>query len=666
VGNRVDEGDNKGSGISVFRRGWPGAIQFVIAAAAMSALLGDVAGAFARAGGGEGYGGGGDDGGGGGGGGGGGIGWLIYFWIRFCFEYPYVGLPITVVALVVVYHGHKQGLAAYQGGVIRRGGDAADENRIGEAAAAMAAADPKFNLQQMGQRIHMAFMKIQDAWCKQDLSSVRPFISDGVHERFSLQIEEQKAFGYQDRMEGIAIASIVLVEFYEGNIFDVATVRIEAQAADYRVSLSDGKRLSGSTAVQPFVEVWSWLRRHGVSRDPSKPGLIEGHCPNCGAAVEMNQSAKCDHCGALLRSGEFDWVLTEITQQSEWRRGRHGQAPGVEEMQKVDPGFNRADLEDRASVMFWRKAMADRIGKIDPLRKIASEEFTSAYAQSLGLQPDGSRALFTDCSVGGANLAGVFSDDQTQSAIVEVGWEGERSIAMPGHPIKPTGQRVQTHTLYLLKRKAGIQSDPGTSVSSAHCPNCGAPITSDISSACSFCNTVLNDGTRGWVLSEIASASSSDGQTWIMRLRSIDTQVRAPGRPNGRINISPSGLLAWSVKVAAADGEVDPAERKLLLSLADKCGVEPMRVDQMIEMALGGRLEVPDPPDKLTAHLWLTAMAAAAMADGRLRPPEAQLLNTAAQRFGFGRQDVALLLRQQYAQRLAQARTELRTARGRQ
>jgi uncharacterized tellurite resistance protein B-like protein len=456
----------------------------------------------------------------------------------------------------------------------------------------------------------------------------------------------------------------VLVEFYEGSVFDVATVRIEAQGSDFRVSLKDGKRLSGSTAVEPFVEFWSWLRRHGVSRDPSKPGLIEGHCPNCGALVEMNQSAKCDHCGALLRSGEFDWVLTEITQQSEWRRGRHGTAPGVEEIVQVDPGFNRADVEDSASVMFWRKAMADRIGKIDPIRKIASEDFASAYAPSLAAQPDGSRAFFTDCAVGGANLSGVLSDNQNDSAIVEMGWEGERTVAAPGQPPRPTGQRVQTHTLYLLKRKAGIKSDPGKSVSSAHCPNCGAPITSDLSSACSFCNTVLNDGAHGWVLSDIVSTSSQAGQSWMMRLRSVDSQIPAPGAPNGKISLSPSGLLAWCVKVAAADGEVDANERQLLLSLADKTGVDPQRVDQMIEMALGGRLEVPDPPDKLTAHLWLTAMAAAAMADGQIRPPEAQLLNTAAQRFGFGQEDVAMLLRQQYVQHLAKAREELRAARG--
>jgi predicted lipid-binding transport protein (Tim44 family)/predicted nucleic acid-binding Zn ribbon protein/uncharacterized tellurite resistance protein B-like protein len=642
----------------------PRTLLYLASAAPILALLTTTSTALARAGGGEGYSDGGGGGGGGGHGGGGDIAWLIYFWVRFCIQYPYIGLPITLAVAFFIYHAHKQGMAAYQGSVIRRGSDAAADNRIGSAVAAMAAADPKFDIDQMGQRVRTAFMKIQDAWCKQSLSTVRPFISDGIHERFSLQIEEQKAFNYQDRMENIALGSVILVEFYEGKIFDVATLRIEAQASDYRVSLSDGKRLSGSTAVQPFVEMWSWIRRHGVSRDPSKPGLIEGHCPNCGASVEMNQSAKCDHCGALLRSGQFDWVLTEITQQSEWRRGRHGLAPGVDEMQQADPGFNRADLEDSASVMFWRKAMADRVGKADPLRKIASEDFTSAYSRAIVPSPDGSRQFFTDCSLGGANLAGVFTDNQTNFAVVEIGWEGEMTLAPPGRPLHPTGQRMQTHSLYLLKRKDGIKTDPGTSVSSAHCPNCGAPILSDdLSSTCSFCNTILNDGTRSWVLSEITSASSSDGQNWLMRLRVSSPQIFAPGTPNGRLNVSPSGLLAWCVKITAADGNVDPAERQLLLSLANKCNVDPARVEQMIEMALAGRLDVPDPPDKLTAHLWLTAMAAAAMADGQVRPPEGQLLNLAAKRFGFCPEDVAILLRQQYAQHYAQAKDELRTAR---
>jgi uncharacterized tellurite resistance protein B-like protein len=206
-----------------------------------------------------------------------------------------------------------------------------------------------------------------------------------------------------------------------------------------------------------------------------------------------------------------------------------------------------------------------------------------------------------------------------------------------------------------LKRKAGLKTDPGQGVSSAHCPNCGAPITSDLSSGCSFCGTVLNDGTRGWVLATITSAASDLGRQWTTRI-SASTVARSSA------NISRVGVLAWTVKMVAADGTVDVQERELLRSLAAKCHVEQIRLDQMIEMALAGQLGVPDPPDKATALVWLTTMAATAMAQGRLRPQEAKILSRAAQRFGFSETDVNLLLRQQYAVRLATAKSELRTA----
>jgi predicted nucleic acid-binding Zn ribbon protein/uncharacterized tellurite resistance protein B-like protein len=647
--------------IAVKRTWWTTAAPLFIGLACLSAasvVLG-------RAGGGEGFGGGGGDGGGGGGGGGSGGGsgifWLIYFWIRFCIEYPYVGLPVTGVALLILYKSHQGGLSAYRGSVIRRGADAADDNRVGEAAAAMSRADPGFNVDRFAQRARLAFMKIQQSWCGQDLTAVRPFVSDGVYERFSLQIEEQKMLGYRDQMEQVAVDAVTLVEFAEGSVFDVATVRIEAQAADYRVSLQDGKRISGPGAVEPFVEFWSWVRRHGFKGDSSKPGLIEGNCPNCGAAVEMNQSAKCQNCQAILRSGEFDWVLTEITQQSEWRRGRHGPAPGTADFQQNDPGFNRADVEDSASVTFWRKSMADWLGKLDPLRKMASEQFCASYAGCLTPQADGSRAFFGDCAVGGAHLLGVVPGEAEDSAVVEMAWEGERMIAHAGQTPQKTGQRIQTHSLYILTRKAGVKTDPGHGVSSAHCPNCGAPITSDTSPGCSFCGTVLNDGTRGWVLSAITSAASDLGRQWTARIGAPADASLAHVKTISRV-----GVLAWTVKMVAADGTVDVNERAILRSLAAKCHVDPMRLDQMIEMALAGRLDVPDPPDKTTALVWLTTMAATAVAEGRLRPQEAKILSRATRQFGFTDSDVNRLLQQQYAVRLVRARAELRMARQRQ
>jgi tellurite resistance protein len=127
--------------------------------------------------------------------------------------------------------------------------------------------------------------------------------------------------------------------------------------------------------------------------------------------------------------------------------------------------------------------------------------------------------------------------------------------------------------------------------------------------------------------------------------------------------LSRKGLLAWAVKVVAADGVIDPRERELLQSLATKCNVETSHVDTMISLALSGRLGVPDPPNRQAAQVWLEAMAACALADGQVQPPEAALITRAGMRFGFTPTQVNQILREQYAQQLANAKSELRTSR---
>src|SRR5207248_1811018 len=168
--------------------------------------------------------------------------------------------------------------------------------------------------------------------------------------------DEQKALGYRNDTSGVAVQDVMIVNVAASRLFDVLSVRIAASARDVRVSLADGKVLRGSDESGEFVEVWSFLRRRGVTTDPNKPGLIEGNCPNCGALVEMNQNANCAHCGAILRNGQYDWVLAEITQESEWSADQQRDLPGVAALLERDPDFDLQDLEDRASVMFWRRA----------------------------------------------------------------------------------------------------------------------------------------------------------------------------------------------------------------------------------------------------------------------------------------------------------------------
>jgi predicted nucleic acid-binding Zn ribbon protein len=264
---------------------------------------------------------------------------------------------------------------------------------------------------------------------------------------------------------------------------------------------------------------------------------MEGHCPNCGAPIEMNQSANCAHCKALLRSGEYDWVLAEITQMSEWRGAFVEEPPSVAALRQRDANFNVVDLEDRTSVMFWRKAQSDRLDKIDPLRRIATPEFCQLYAAALHPPPDATRVYFEKCAVGSVRLKGVLPGAVVERAVIAIHWSGTRMAVHNGRATRDP----QPHTirsLFVLQRQAGSVTRIDTAISSAHCPTCGAPESGGASAACEFCGTILNDGTQGWILSAIIPESTPAALALHAEMGSEPMPARR--RPDGSYATLPS------------------------------------------------------------------------------------------------------------------------------
>jgi tellurite resistance protein len=448
-------------------------------------------------------------------------------------------------------------------------------------------------------------------------------------------------------MDDIRVDWIDVVSVSSEGLFDEMAVRIRAAARDWRESLADGRRISGSTDVEPFVEIWTFLRHRTATTDPSRSGLIEGNCPNCGAPIEMNQSANCTHCKALLRSGAYDWVLTEITQESEWEVPRRLTLPGVEELRQRDADFDTVSLEDRASVMFWRKATADRVGKIDPLRKIASPEFCGTYAAYLKGEPGRGRQFPGDCAVGSVQALGVILGQDRDRALVSVRWSGKQFVVDAAGHMRNTGEDLWAATMFVLSRQAGAKTDVAKSISSAHCPNCGAPESGGQSNACEFCGTVLNDGSHGWVLENVMNQNHPEARDLLGQLQRDGTAMGGAhngdelqaGLPDAR------GLLAWLVKVATVDGNVDPREHEHLARFAARWNVPPEQVESMIASGLRGNLTVPDPRDAREAHVWIAAMATEAWADGKLTREELDLLRSVGGKAGLAEEDVNLLIR---------------------
>ena len=617
---------------------------------------------FARAGGGQGYSGGGG-GGGNGGGGGGDFGDLLFLIIRLMIYYPKIGIPAAIIVIAIVIYMQRTGVQAYQGNVLRRGHRALSSQQHASMINRLRMNDPAFDEQVFAARVTEGFHKIQSAWSSQDLRPARPFVSDAVFERFSLQFDEQRALGYRNVTDNVIVHDVSVAHVQSDRFFDTIAMRISAQASDHNVSLADGSRIAGSNHSGPFVEIWSFLRRRSAKTVPSKPGLIEGNCPNCGAAIEMNQNAGCDHCGALLRSGEYDWVLAEITQECEWSADASlRQVPGVGEMMSRDPTFNLQDLEDRASVMFWRRAAAERTGDIRPLRKIAAEEFVRATEATLrATSPAGGRRYYGECAVGSVQTIGLMTGDEWDRAMVEVRWSGT-GFVVGGRNQAPTrtSDTNLSRTVFELSRRAGVRSDVNQAISSAHCPGCGAPEKGGASNACEFCGMTLNDGRHGWVLTAVrtvpearqilAEATPGEGET----IERLDGEAGSP---------TAAGVLAWMASVAVVDGHVDEKERQLLTRVADRRHVPAERVEALLSAASRNELDLAMPHDVQQSRQWLGAMASAALVDGNLSRDEYSLLRHTGARLGLSDYDVRMLVKRTRADAYDRAKLALREAR---
>jgi len=173
-------------------------------------------------------------------------------------------------------------------------------------------ADPNFNEQVFKDKAQNAFFKIQEAWEKQDLKIARPFVSDAIMQRYSTQISDMQSRGEKNVLENIVIGKMDIVDINSDEKFNYIKVRIDASCADYTVD-SEGKMIRGAKTPTNFVEDWTFIRTAG-SVTHSEKELKDNKCPNCGAPLEVNATGQCNYCSAVVSSGQYDWVLSQIDQ----------------------------------------------------------------------------------------------------------------------------------------------------------------------------------------------------------------------------------------------------------------------------------------------------------------------------------------------------------------
>ena len=505
--------------------------------------------------------------------------------------------------------------------------------------------DPGFDEAAFVQRAAAAFSQIQAAWSSQDMAPARAFISDGVMERFSIGIELQKADGLRNRMSAVNVLDARIVEVESDPHFDTLHVRLDASAVDTDVSLRDGRRVGGSNGPARFVEIWSFLRRPGAKTSAAKPGPIEGYCPSCGAPLNIADAAQCGACKSWVNSGEYDWVLSEITQESEWAvRGSGEAVPGYAELARRDPLLNTQFLEDRASVAFWRwqQALAQQSSRA--LRCVATE----AYCRALDADAAARQYSYRDSGVGAVEVLAFEPAEPLDLAHVGVKWSGQQYQAGAGRDA-PHSEVLRQHVI-VLGRRGGASTDSRSGLSSCRCPNCGAPPSSREQAACEYCGTPFNDGSRQWVVTQILP---------IAQWRRPRTQADAAAPPavaamaprltlalGWTQNLPPTLALTVMAAAMTADSSIDPAEQRYLDQYARNNHIDPATVASLVQAGLERRLELPAPQTPQEGRACLEGLIDMSLADGSVGVDELKLILAYAEKAGITKEAVALRIKQ--------------------
>ncbi len=165
-------------------------------------------------------------------------------------------------------------------------------------------------------RLRLIFNTMQSTWAAQDLRPLRPFVSDRQYDSLQYWIEAYKEQGLRNLMARPRLDNFRFARVGRDAHYDALTLRVWASGCDYTVEAKSGRVVGGSrTTPRRYSEYWTLIRSARARGTPQ----LDQNCPGCGVPLALNMAGGCEHCGAHVTSGEFDWVLSKIEQDEAYR-----------------------------------------------------------------------------------------------------------------------------------------------------------------------------------------------------------------------------------------------------------------------------------------------------------------------------------------------------------
>ena len=177
--------------------------------------------------------------------------------------------------------------------------------------------DPAFNKEEFVAWSKNLFVKLQQAWTARDWSTIRTFETENLFEQHKNQLQGYINNNQINVMDRICVNYAHLYNYRVEGEKEILTVRLNSRMEDYIIDATTKQVLKGQKGLDKVnTYLLTFIRKNGVK---TKPGTIEvntTNCPNCGAPTQITSSGKCDYCGSVITTGEYNWVLSNLEREN--------------------------------------------------------------------------------------------------------------------------------------------------------------------------------------------------------------------------------------------------------------------------------------------------------------------------------------------------------------
>jgi len=173
--------------------------------------------------------------------------------------------------------------------------------------------DPNFSTHDFLSFAKNVYIDIQNAWCKRDMTPVRPVLHDNLYSSTVRQLQSKIDQGVIFHYESIVVNTAYLTSYARDAQFEYATIYLNARMIDWQEDEKTGKILRGDKTTRWDMRYkMKFMRTAGVLTK-EEVAKAQGHnCPNCGAPIEISSSGQCVYCNSVVTTGQYSWVLSDF------------------------------------------------------------------------------------------------------------------------------------------------------------------------------------------------------------------------------------------------------------------------------------------------------------------------------------------------------------------